>query len=147
MRTKTNKVYLSSTDRAYLQKVVKSGKHSSEKVRRANILLLLDEVQGNVKTQKEIAEITQSNTTTVSQMAKKYVENGIAGVERKKAEEPPHKPIVTGEIEGHIIAINCSEAPAGHKRWTLRLTSERLVELGIVDSIGKDTVGKALKTN
>lgn len=145
MRTKKNKVYLTWEQRKELVKVVKGGTHSAEKMRRAQILLLLDENKAPVKKQSEIAEICQSNVSTVSQLAMKFTTMGLAVIERKKRMEPPIAPIVTGEIEAHIIAISCSEAPAGHNKWTLSLIAKRLIELNIIPTISRDTVGRALK--
>lgn len=145
MRRKKNKVYLTAEQRKELLKVVKAGTHSAEKMRRAQILLLLDENKAPVKKQSEIAEICQSNVTTVSQLAMKFTTMGLESIERKKRLEPAITPIVTGEVEAHIIAISCSEAPAGHNKWTLSLTAQRLIELNIVPAISRDTVARALK--
>jgi len=52
-----------------------------------------------------------------------------AFLKRKKRETPPVPAKVTGEVEAHIVAIACSEPPPGRARWTVRLISERTVEL------------------
>jgi transposase len=106
---------------------------------------LLDENNEPVKKQTEIAEICHTTEATVRIVAKQFCESGLDSLERKKRAEPPIKSIVTGEVEAHIIAINCSEPPKGHSRWTLTLTAERLVELKIVPAISRDTVGRVLK--
>ena len=145
MRTKLNKVYLSQEQRSVLQSIVKNGKHPAKKIRRVNVILLLDENNPPVRNQAEIAELCHTAETTVRTIAKQFCEKGFDCLERKKRAEPPTKPIVTGEVEAHIIAINCSEPPEGHTRWTLTLTAEKLVELKIVPAISRDTVGRALK--
>lgn len=145
MRTKKNKVYLSQGERRYLQEIVKNGRHSAKKIRRANILLLLDENYPPVKKQTEIAKICYTTDFTVRNVAREYREKGMEALERKERAEPPTAPIVTGEVEAHIIAIACSDPPEGHNKWTLELTAKRLVELKIVPAISKDTVGRALK--
>jgi transposase len=145
MRPKKNKVYLNEEQRVELNKIVKSGTHSAEKIRRANILLLLDENHPPVKTQEEIAQLCHTNPNTISHLAKRFQNEGLDILNRKQCQQPPRKRIVTGDVEAHIIAINCSEPPAGHSRWTLSLTAEKLVELNIVPSISRDTVARALK--
>jgi hypothetical protein len=50
-----------------------------------------------------------------------------------------------GEIEAHLIAIACSEAPEGSSRWTLRLLADKLVSLGYVESISHESVRQVLK--
>ncbi len=47
--------------------------------------------------------------------------------------------------EAHLITLACSKAPAGRKRWTIRLLADQLVELQIVESIGRETVRTTLK--
>lgn len=142
---KKNKVYLSEEERDVLEKVVTNGKHAAKKIRRANMLLLLDENHPPVKKQQEIAEICHASTEAIRTVARQYCESGLTCLERKKRVKPPIAPIVTGEVEAHIIAICCSEAPEGHNHWTLDLTAQRLVEMKIVPAISGDTVGRALK--
>jgi len=50
-----------------------------------------------------------------------------------------------GDLEAHLIATSCSEAPVGHKRWTLRLLADKAVELKYVDDISYETVRRVLK--
>jgi hypothetical protein len=145
MRTKQYKVYLTDEQRTELHNIVTKGKHSAQEIRRANIFLLLDENNPPVKKRSEIAELCHTTETTVRSAAKQFCDIGFKALYRKRRINPPIKPIVTGEVEARIIAINCSEPPAGHSRWTLSLTAERLIELQIVPAISRDTVGRALK--
>jgi transposase len=146
MRRKEHKVYLTESERRQLLKTVKNGKNPANKITRANVLLYLDENTGNVKTRSEIAELCHISSVTVYNIAKQFVENGMEGVlTRKKRETPPITPIVTGDVEAHIIALACSEPPKGFSRWTLRLMEEKVVELGIVDHISDNTIGRLLK--
>jgi hypothetical protein len=56
----------------------------------------------------------------------KTVQDGLDRVlHRKKRETPPVSAKVTGEVEAKIIALSCSEPPAGYSRWTLRLLEDR----------------------
>ena len=45
----------------------------------------------------------------------------------------------------HLIALACSPAPEGHDHWNLRLLADRMVELGVVDSLSHETVRLHLK--
>ena len=47
--------------------------------------------------------------------------------------------------EAHLIALACSEPPAGHDHWTLRLLAGKVVELGLVPSLSHETVRLHLK--
>jgi hypothetical protein len=68
-----------------------------------------------------------------------------AVLHRKKSKTPPVPSKITGEIETQIIALCCSEPPEGRPRWTLRLLEKKVVELGIIDSISDNTIGRLLK--
>jgi hypothetical protein len=80
-------------------------------------------------------------------VSKQYVKEGLERVlNRKKRDTPPVPAKVTGDIEAKIIALSCSEPPAGYSRWTLRLLAERSrVELGI--ELAYTTIGGVLKKN
>ena len=54
-------------------------------------------------------------------------------------------PKVTGDVEAKIIALACSAPPEGRSKWTLRLLSEKSVELEIIDSISHMQVSRILK--
>ena len=53
----------------------------------------------------------------------------------------------TGKQEAKIIAMRLGKPPKGFSNWSLRLLSERVVELGLVDSISHETVRQTLKKN
>ena len=73
-----------------------------------------------------------------------FVENGLESALNRKKQENRHRKI-TGDVEAHIIAIACSDAPEGRDRWTLQLIADRLVELKIVESISSTAIGTTLK--
>jgi hypothetical protein len=68
-----------------------------------------------------------------------------AVLSRKKREIPPVPSKITGETEAKIIALCCGKPPEGRTRWTLRLLEEKTVELGIVEAISDNTIGRLLK--
>jgi hypothetical protein len=53
--------------------------------------------------------------------------------------------MLDGDQEAHLIALACSNPPAGRSRWTLRLLAERFVELGHVESVSHETIRSVLK--
>lgn len=144
MRPKKWKVRLSTAERNKLLDVANKGKNSAKIIKRANILLALDETQGKVETQAEIAERFHATTTLVRTISKQYVEEGMESVvTRKKRETPPVAPIATGEIEAKIIQIACSEVPEGKTWWTLVMIEKEMGRLGI--AISDNTIGRVLK--
>ena len=50
-----------------------------------------------------------------------------------------------GQQEARLVALTCSAPPEGHKRWTLRLLADQLVELQVVESVSYETVRQALQ--
>jgi transposase len=146
MKPKKYKVWLTECDRRELEQITRRGKHPAATVKRANILLNLDENQGAVKQQVEIAAQLSTTTATIYTVSKQYVEAGLqATLSRRVREKPPRQPIATGEVEAKIIALACSEPPEGRSRWTLRLLEEKVVELQIVEAISDNTIGRLLK--
>ena len=47
--------------------------------------------------------------------------------------------------EAHLIALACSDAPEGHEHWTLQLLADKVVELGLVETLSYETVRLKLK--
>ena len=66
-------------------------------------------------------------------------------LERKRRVRPPRKVIFDGAFEARLVALACSPAPPGRKRWTLRLLAEKVVELGWVERVSVMTVQRTLK--
>jgi transposase len=94
----------------------------------------------------EIANALNTSSTTVMNVKKAYCEKGTDDtITRKKRSKPPVEAKITGEVEAKIIALSCSEPPAGFSRWTLRLLADKSVELGIIDQISYVSVSSVLK--
>jgi hypothetical protein len=64
---------------------------------------------------------------------------------RKKRATPPTPKLLDGAGEAKLIAMRLGKPPAGYGHWTLRLLADQLVELEVVDSIGRETVRQTLK--
>jgi hypothetical protein len=74
-----------------------------------------------------------------------FVEEGlVAAVFWKSAESRQYRGL-NEEQETYLIALACSPAPEGRKRWTLRLLADSFVALGIVDAISHECVRKTPK--
>lgn len=138
-------VRLSEEERCELRQVVKKLKGSSQKVRRAQILLKAD-IEGAHWSDKQIAEAFDCRTKTVENIRQRLVEKGfeetLNGATRVT---PPTPKILDGEQEARIIALRLGTPPKGYANWSLRLLSRKVVELGIVDSISHETVRRTLK--
>ena len=85
------------------------------------------------------------NPATVARVRVRYVAAGLdAAVSRKPPARQYHRRL-DGEQEARLVALTCSAPPEGHKRWTLRLLAERMVELAVVETVSYETVRQALK--
>jgi transposase len=73
------------------------------------------------------------------------VEEGLEAALNRRAPRQPRPRLLDGEQEAHLLALACSQPPAGHARWTLRLLADQMVVLEYVESISYETVRRALK--
>jgi Homeodomain-like domain len=138
-------VRLSNEERALCQEVIKKFKGSSQKVRRAQILLKAD-VDGPGWTDARIAEAFNCRVQTIENLRKRLVMEGFElALEGKKRQEPATAPKLDGKGEAKLIAMRLGKPPAGYGHWTLHLLAEELVALEVVDSISHETVRKVLK--
>ncbi len=138
-------VRLSKEERTTLREVVKKLKGSSQKVRRAQILLKAD-ADGPAWTDIRIAEAFGCRRQTVEGIRQRFVETGFQDtLEGKKRADPPTPKLLDGEQEAKIIAMRLGSPPKGYGNWTLRLLARKVVELEIVDAVSYETVRRTLK--
>ena len=138
-------VTLTKEERENLNELIQNGKTQGYRIKHAQILLKLDELPENRGwTYKKIQEAYRATPHTICQIAKRFVEGGLEAALGRKEQENRHRK-VDGEVEAHIVAIACSEAPEGRERWTLQLIADELVRLGVVDSISDTAVCNTLK--
>ena len=140
-------ITLSPEDQDVLNLIISKGSAPARTIRRAHILLKSNSGGGNQYAPSELADLFDTTKQTVNRVQKEYRANGIECIYRKKRETPPVESKITGEIEAHLIALACHNPPEGYCRWTLRLLSERIVQMNYIDSISHTTVGKVLKEN
>ena len=138
-------VRLSDEERILLRDIVKKLKGTSQKVRRANILLKAD-ADGPNWPDAKIAEALSCRTRTIENVRRRLVTEGLDAVlNRKKRETPPTPKLLDGKQEAEIIALRLGKPPAGFANWTLRLLADQVVALEIADSISHETVRGMLK--
>ena len=138
-------VRLTEKERNVLRDVVKKLKGTSQKVRRAQVLLKAD-ADGPNWTGRRIAEAFFCRTKTVENIRQRLVTEGFETVlNGKKRASPPRQKRLDGEQEAKVIALRLGKPPQGFANWTLRLLAERVVELGIVESVSHETIRKTLK--
>ena len=138
-------VRLTDEERNVLRDVVKKLKGTSQKVRRAQILLKAD-VDGPNWTDKKIAEAFSCRTKTVENIRQRLVTDGFEiALNGKKRDTPPRQKLLDGKQEAEVIALRLGKPPAGFANWTLRLMADQIVKLEIADSISHETIRRTLK--
>ncbi len=142
------KVILTEVESEELKKMTSKGKHSSRKVVNALILLNSDEGPCSIakkSTNKEIARVLNISERKVERVRKRFVNEGLETVLNRKSPDRVYKKKIDGDTEAHLIAISCSEPPEGFSRWSLRLLSQKMVELKYLEDVSHETVRKVLK--
>jgi biotin operon repressor len=138
-------VRLSKEERNTLREIVKKFKGSSQKVRRAQILLKAD-ADGPAWSDSRIGEAFGCRRQTVEMIRQRLVETGFQEtLDGKKRADPPTPKLLDGEQEAKIIATRLGPPPKGYANWTLRLLARKVVELQIVDAVSYETVRRTLK--
>jgi hypothetical protein len=138
-------VNLSESERCHLKEVLKKLSGSSQKVRRAQILLKADSSGANWADAR-IAEAFDCRTKTVENIRKRLVVEGFeVTLNGAKRANPPTAKRLDGEQEAQVIAMRLGSPPEGYANWSLRLLARKVVELEIVPSLSHETVRQTLK--
>jgi hypothetical protein len=138
-------VRLTDSERSALAEVVKKLKGSSQKVRRAQILLRAD-ADGPAWTDAKIAEAVGCRTKTVENIRERLVTLGFeVALDGKSREHAPRPKALNGEQEAQVIAMRLGPPPKGFANWSLRLLADKVVESEIVDAISHETIRQTLK--
>jgi hypothetical protein len=138
-------VRLTAEERAICQEIIKNLKGSSQKFRRAQILLKAD-ADGPAWPDTQMADAFTCRVQTIENLRKRLVTEGFQlALDGKKRQEPPTPCKLDGEAEAKLIAMRLGKPPAGYGHWTLQLLADELVALEVVDAISHETVRKTLK--
>lgn len=145
---KIYRIKFAPEERLQLESLIQSTKPiAANKVTKARALLLADESeQGVAWSDPDIMAATGIAAATLSRLRQRTCEIGPLEALHRKLQNRPSRPRkLTGEVEAHAIAIACSEPPEGHKRWTMRLIAQELVELEVLESVSDEAVRLMLK--
>lgn len=143
----TYKVTLTQEERIQLTEITRTGTHAARKVIHALILLNVDRGQYNNEQQinEEICKVLKIGMRTIDRVKKRFVEEGLDAALKMAPTSRGYDKLVDGDMEAHLIALAYGGPPKGYARWSLRLLSDKLVELRIADSISHETVRRTLK--
>ncbi len=142
-------VTLTKDEREALCELTSKGKHNSQQILNALILLNCDKSEWNVNhsTNEEISRVLNISMRKIDRVKKRFVEEDLEVALNGKESERVYSKKVDGDLEAHLVALSCSEPPEGFSRWSLRLLADKVVELGYVEDISHETVRRALKKN
>ena len=136
-------VKLSDVERAKIHEISNDPATSKTVGKRCNILVMSDESAGKPPSQEEIPKRCDVSDVTVYRTGKDYCTQGLEYALRRRVHAKP--PVISGEAEARIIALACSKPPAGRSGRTLRLLTKRVIEMQIVETVGRETIRMTLK--
>lgn len=140
-------VTLTEDEREALGVLTSKGKHKSQKILNALILLGCDESEFQKKrsTNKEIARVLNVSMKKIDRVKKRFVEDGLDTTLKGRKGRRIYAKKADGDFEAHLIALSCSDPPEGFSRWSLRLLADKVVELDYIDNVSHETIRQVLK--
>lgn len=133
-------IELSEAERKKVERFIRRGKANARNITRAHILLKSAEGWSI----ERVAATYNVSQATVSNVRQRYREGGVERVLKDKVQQKRRRALA-GADEAILVAIACSPVPEGHDHWTVRMLQAKLVELGVVEHIGRSTVHDRLK--
>ncbi len=139
-------VTLTDEERDQLGQLIRAGKAAARKLAHARILLKADGREGGPGWHDaRIAESLDVGTATVERVRRQFVEEGLEAALERRRPRREYERRLDGAGEAHLIALTCSAAPKGRERWTMQLLADKMVALGYVEQISRETVRRTLK--
>ncbi|MCP4149062.1 MAG: helix-turn-helix domain-containing protein [bacterium] len=142
---KKYRVTLTESEGDELKEIIRKRSEKSLPVKRAYILLAADENGEKCWKDERIADTYGVGVRTVERTRRRFVEDGFDTAVRGKKREIFKEKILDGETEAHLTALRCGEPPSGYAGWTLRLLSDKMVELEYAERISHESVRQILK--
>ena len=140
-------VTLTLNERETLGELTSKGKHKTQKILDALILLGCDEGEFQTKrsTNEEIARVLNTSLRKIDRVKKRFVEEGFDVALNGRKGNRIYAKKADGDFEAHLVALSCSEPPEGFARWSLRLLADKMVELNYLSNISHEAVRRVLK--
>jgi len=146
MRKTKYAIELTEADRARLRAFVGAGRAPARMLTRARIVLKANQGEGGPSwSDAAIAGALEVHPTTVARVRRQFVEQGLQAALERKRPDRVYVRALDGGAEAHLVAVACSDPPAGRERWTLRLLADELVRLEVVEAVSYETVRRTLQ--
>jgi len=138
---KIHRVTLTGDGRARLRETVDGGRGLRERRGRAHILLPADRDRpGGGRRDAGIADVPGVGAATGGRVRGQCVTEGVGAAPGRRVQANRRQRLPDGEGEARLTVPARPEPPGGQARWTLRLPADRLVALGVVETIPTETV-------
>jgi transposase len=139
-------VTLTEEEREQLTQLISRGKAAAKKLTHARILLKADSSpEAPAWNDSAISVALEVGTATVERIRRQFVEEGLAAALERRVSQRHYERKLDGVAEAHLVALTCSKAPEGRKEWTMQLLADRMVVLGHVQAVSRETVRRTLK--
>ena len=136
-------VALSKAEEEMLNELISSGRQRVRKVAHAHILLKANAGWMD----QQISQAVDVSVPTIVRVRQRFVEEGIDQALQPRQTSRKYEYLLDGVQEAHLVALACSQPPAGHRRWSLRLLASQMVRLEYVDDISHETVRQVMRAN
>lgn len=134
-------VSLTDDERHAIELLTKRGKTRARRLTRAHVLRLADQLH----TDAEIGQALNVGVATIERIRAKFVMGGLNWALGERPRLGGQRKL-DGKQEAFLIALACSEPPAGHHCWTMQLLAERIIALHVAEPpLSDETVRRVLK--
>jgi transposase len=141
------KITLQEQERQQLKAMTNKGTHAAHKLLNALIFLNCDEAAQSAKRRsaEQIAQVLQVSARKIDRIKQRFVQEGFEAALNRRQGHRHHDKVIDGDVEAHVVALSCSQPPAGRVRWTLRLLAQKAVELQYVEAVSHEAIRQTLK--
>ena len=140
MAHEKHEVHLTEAERRKLLGIVSKGRNKAVVIQRAHILLKVDEG----KTDAEIGQMLYVSEQTIRRIRLRFTREGLQVALEDKTHAATGSELDEKQ-EARIIALACSEPPAGQARWTLEMLTQEVLKDGMITHLSPETARLLLK--
>jgi transposase len=133
-------LHLTEPERQKLRVFRAKGRHSARELNRAHILAALDQKIP----QNQISQVLGVERTAVWRTAKAYQDGGLDYALHDLTRSGKPRQYQTDQ-EAEVVALACSQPPAGAKRWTIRLLVQASRRRPKLQQVSRETIRRFLK--
>jgi putative transposase len=135
-------IQVKPNDQAQIGELLRGGVQQVRVVLRALALRLL----ASGVTAPQVACAVPLTPKAVREIAHRYNRKGLDGALYEK-QRPGAKPAWDASQKQRVIAMVCSDPPAGRARWTVRLIAQEAVKRKLVPGVGRETIRVLLESH